>query len=197
MNGTVTCEPNFLHSFDISTTIFNDITISNTSNTSSTSTEQYQQFASTTSINNSLVDRLSTAVGALLILSVILSFFIIPLSLFLESAFSKILLIFLVFDACALFSALCMCYSIFRNEIAGAYAAAPEIDPKYWPISFGLGTWLLASAFVCRLLSNPILFIVYVTILLGVILLPILFLLICFCGLTWDLLTGPVGYLYV
>lgn len=74
MNGTVTCEPNFLHSFDISTTIFNDITISNTSNASSTSTEQYQQFTSTTSINNSLVDRLSTAVGALLILSVILSF---------------------------------------------------------------------------------------------------------------------------
>jgi hypothetical protein len=197
MNGTVNCEPNFLHAFDISAAIFDDIVASDTSNASSTSAEQYQQSTSTTSINNSLVYRLSSAVGALLILSVILGFFLIPLSLLLNSAFSKILLIFLVFDACALFSALCMCYSIFRNEVAGAYAAAPGVDPKYWPVSFGLGVWLLASAFVCRLLSNPILFIVFVTILLAAVLLPILFLLTCFCGMTWDFIAGPVLYFYV
>jgi hypothetical protein len=196
MNGTVNCEPNFLHAFDIYATIFDDIMASNTSNASSTSAEQYQQFTSTTSINNTLVYRLSTAVGALLILSVILGFFFIPLSLLLNSAFSKILLIFLVFDACELFSALCMFYSIFRNEVAGAYAAAPGIDPKYWPVSFGLGVWLLASAFVCRLLSNPILFIVLVTILLAAVLFPILFLLLCFCGMSPDVILIPVSPFY-
>jgi len=60
-----------------------------------------------------------------------------------------------------------MFYSIFRNEVAGAYAAAPEVDPKYWPVSFGLGAWLLAGAFVCRLLSGPIPFIAFVAILLA------------------------------
>jgi hypothetical protein len=196
-NGTVNCEPNFPNAFDISATIFEDIRASDTSNASSTSAEQYQQFTSPTSINKSLVRRLSAAIGALLILSVILSFSFIPLSLFLDSAFSKILLIFLVFDACALFSALCMFYSIFKNEVAGAYTAAPQVDPKHWPVSFGLGGGLLAIAFVCRLLSNPILFIVFVTILLAAVLLPILFVLMWFCGIAWNYITGPVLYFYV
>ena len=150
-NGTVKCEPGFPNAFDISATVFKDITASNAS---STSTEQYQQSISKTSINNSLVRSLSSAVGALLILSLMIGFSVIPLSLFLESAFSKILLVFFVFDACALFSSLCMFYSIFTNEVAGAYAAAPEVDQNNWQVSFGVGAWFLPIAFLCRLLCS-------------------------------------------
>lgn len=56
------------------------------------------------------------------------------------------------------------------------------MDPINWPVSFGLGVWLLAGAFGCRLLSNPILFIGFVALLLAVVLIPIAILLACCCG---------------
>ncbi|KAH8586346.1 hypothetical protein B0O99DRAFT_72994 [Bisporella sp. PMI_857] len=179
-NRTIDCQPKFLHSFNVSAATFADISPSNTSE-SEASSAALEQFTSTTSINHSLVRRLADAVGALLILSVILCFLFIPLSLFLGSGFSGILLIFLIFDACSLFSALCIFYSIFRNEIAGAYAATPTLDSNSWPVHFGLGAWLLVGAFGCRLLSNPILFIGFVALLLSIILIPIALLLAC-CG---------------
>jgi hypothetical protein len=186
-NKTINCQRNFLHSFNISAATFADIAPSNTS-----------EFTNAASINHSLVRRLSDAVGAILILSIILSFSFIPLSLSLESGFSKILLIFLAFDACALFSALCMIYSIFRNEIAGAYAATPNVDPINWPVSFGLGAWLLAGAFGCRLLSNPILFIGFVVLLLAVVLIPIAILLACCCGgAEYKVIVAPVSVFFV
>ncbi|KAF2180464.1 hypothetical protein K469DRAFT_592335, partial [Zopfia rhizophila CBS 207.26] len=197
--GTTNCQRQFPHSFNLTSTTLADISVLNTTNASTTPSQQYQDYTGTTSINHGLVHRLSTAVSALLILSVILSFLFIPLSIVLESAFSRILLIFLLFDACALLSALCMFYSIFRNEIAPAYEAAPEIKTKDWPVNFGLGAWMLVGAFGCRLLSNPILFIGFVGLLLAVVLLPIALLLMC-CGAgsaTYQVVLVPVTYFYV
>jgi hypothetical protein len=91
-----------------------------------------------------------------------------------------------------------MFYSIFRNEIAGAYAATPNVDPKDWPVSFGLGAWLLAGAFGCRLLSNPILFIGFVSILLAVVLIPVAVLLAC-CGggAGYEMVEAPINIFIV
>lgn len=183
-NGTTECQKRFPNSFDISAATFADVRATfNANDTSSPAgREQYDEYISATSINHSLVRRLSTAVSALLIFSAIISFACIPISFFLESAFSKILLIVLFVDACAQFAALGMSYSIFRNEVASAYAGSTMHNAKYWPVNFGLGFWLLVGSFLARLLSNPILFIAFVSILLVAILLPIMLLLLCCAG---------------
>jgi len=72
------------------------------------------------------------------------------------------------------------------------------VDPTNWPVSFGLGAWLLAGAFGCRLLSNPILFIGFVVLLLAVVLIPIAILLACCCGgAEYKVIVAPVSVFFV
>jgi hypothetical protein len=44
-----------------------------------------------------------------------------------------------------------MFYSIFRQEVAGAYSPV-EIPNE---VAFGYGAWFLVAVFLCRLVSNP------------------------------------------
>ena len=60
---------------------------------------------------------------------------------------------FVVLDCCAQCAAVGMVYSIFRNEIAGAYAAPVEINSTQWPVKFELGFWLLVGAAASRPLN--------------------------------------------
>jgi hypothetical protein len=134
---------------------------------SSNHTAQYQQYTSTISINHALVRRLSVVVAAILIFSVVLNFIFIPIRFIVYSpgfgwAGVEVVNIFMLMDMCAHFTAVCVTNLIMNKEVAGIYdTAAPEIRPRDWKATGGLGFWLLICAAVCRplywLLSAPLL----------------------------------------
>ncbi|CAG8949088.1 hypothetical protein HYFRA_00002217 [Hymenoscyphus fraxineus] len=159
-NGTLRCDASFPSSFDITALTFEDIGGSSSSNASSVNAEQFKQYASTTSINHPLVQRLSKAVAGILIASAICNLLLfIPMYFFVQyirpkSRIGKILSNLVVLDCCALCAAVGMVYSIFRNEVGGVYEhAAPEIHFTKWPVRFELGFWFLVGAAASRVLN--------------------------------------------
>jgi hypothetical protein len=158
MNGTVRCQRIFPNTFNITAATFADITASDSSNASLIYAEQSEQYMSTTSINHTLVHHLSKAVGAILIASVVLNFFFLPLHFFVDtskprSGAARILFIFVFLDLCGQGAAVGMVYLIIRNEVGGAYDVALEINSTHWPVKFGLGFWLLVAAAASRPLN--------------------------------------------
>jgi hypothetical protein len=154
----VRCQRIFPNTFNITAVTFADVTASNSSNASSTYEEQSEQYTSTTSINHTLVHHLSEALSAILIASVVLNFFFLPLRFFIDttkprSRATRILFIFVFLDCCGQCAAVGMVYLIFRNEVAGAYAAPVEINSTHWPVKFELGFWLLVGAAASRPLN--------------------------------------------
>ena len=154
-NVTVRCQHTFPNTFNITAATFADITASNNSNTYA---EQSEHYTSTTSINHTLAHHLSEAVSAILIASVVLNFFLLPLRFFVdtstpESGAARILFIFLFLDWCGQCAAVGMVYFIIRNEVAGAYSVALDINRTHWPVKLELGFWLLVGAAASRSLS--------------------------------------------
>lgn len=158
------CQRTFPNTFNITAVTFADIAGSNTSNTSSTYLEQSEKYGSTVSIKHTLVHRLSEAVGAVLIISVVLNFFFIPLRFLVNpsnpgSSVALALVTFVFLDLFGQCAAVGMVYVIFREEVARVYHTAPEIHSTKWPVKFEVGFWLLvgaaASRFLGFLLSTP------------------------------------------
>jgi len=155
-NSTVRCDHTFPNTFNITAVTFADISASDSSNTSSIYAEQSKQYANTTIINQTLVHQLSETVSALLITSVVLNFFFLPLPFFVDTSNprsrpAQILFIFVLLDCCAQSAAVGMVYLIIRNEVGGAYDVSLGIN-THWPSKFELGFWFLVGVAASRLL---------------------------------------------
>lgn len=151
MNDTTECQTGFTSSFNISTVVLADVNPSWLSaNASISSAAQQVEFPSATSIDHAQVKRLARAVAAILIISVLISFSAIPLTIW-KGPFNSYIFPFLAYDTLVLFAAVIIFYSIFRQEVAGAYS--PDEIPRK-PVLFGYGAWLLVAVFLCRLVTN-------------------------------------------
>ena len=166
-NGTKDCQRAFPNTFNIAAVAFADISGSNGSNTSPAYVEQFEQFTNTTTINHARDHKYAKATSGILIASVVLNFFFIPLRLIVDKSrprtkLARIFFLFVALDWFMLVGAVVMVYLIIRNEIAGIYFAKPTLQSKNWPVRFEIGFWLLVGAAACRplfgVLSTPGLF---------------------------------------
>jgi len=119
----------------------------------------YSSFVAGSNIQHETVGQLSTALGALLLVSVVLSFLLIPAVMTRRNGFSSTLIVPLVFDSLLLLACCTLMVSIYALEIWGlrSYGSSFSGSP-------GLGFWILIAAFVCRLLANPAVFIGYLVV---------------------------------
>jgi hypothetical protein len=142
--------------------------------------------------DRNLIKSMSQASGALLILSVILGFVMIPLSIVLDSGFSRYLLPILIFDSCSLLSVCGIIFAIYRTN---ASSTSIDLSEKSGP-----GFLLLVVALVLRLLCNPALFIVVALLCLSLFLCALWCVLACVGASTPDyveyVVYRPVGYFY-
>jgi hypothetical protein len=155
-NGTVRCQHTFPNTFNITAATFADVSAPNS--TSSAYAQQSHQYANTTSTDQTLVRRLSDAVGGLLIASVVLNFFFIPLRFIVDnsnprSKGARALFLFVFLDFCGQCASVGMVYLIIRKEISGAYTTALDIRTANWPVTFEVGFWLLVAAAAARPLN--------------------------------------------
>ncbi|KAF1997310.1 hypothetical protein P154DRAFT_537284 [Amniculicola lignicola CBS 123094] len=97
------------------------------------------------------VSKLAISLGVLLAISVVIGFITIGVAVTQPSGFSEINLLPLILDAILLLISLGLFSAIFILE---TFAKEPGVSITDF---VGVGAWLLLAAFMCRLLSNPVL----------------------------------------
>ncbi|KAH9210810.1 hypothetical protein DL95DRAFT_465474 [Leptodontidium sp. 2 PMI_412] len=144
-NGSTTCKSKFPSAFNLTSAIFTDITATNTTiPTSFTSSNTTSLPIS--KIKHTHVQHLSTATSTLLILSTLLNFLSLPISLFYPTCLSSLPYTLTLLDSLFLIPSIGLTYSIFRNE-TGLLFPGTKIG-----VSFEIGFLLLVAAAGTRVL---------------------------------------------
>lgn len=144
-NGSTTCKSKFPSAFNLTSAIFTDITATNTTiPTSFTSSNTTSLPIS--KIKHTHVQHLSTATSTLLILSTLLNFLSLLISLFYPTCLSSLPYTLTLLDSLFLIPSIGLTYSIFRNE-TGLLFPGTKIG-----VSFEIGFLLLVAAAGTRVL---------------------------------------------
>ena len=126
-----------------------------------------------------LVAKLGTAAGALLVCSILVGTVSTVVIMCSKSGFSSSAILLLIFDSAILLAALCLWSSVFFIDFSINDGLGDTQPGGYLLQVVGLGSWLMLAAFLCRLLSQPILLLGFVGLLVFLALLPLLVLIGC------------------
>jgi len=126
----------------------------------SSAAAEYNNFAGLTGTQHSTATKISTALGSLLIVSILISFISLALCATRKSGFSDTLLIPLFIDSVVLLACCSLAFTLFMLKIFSVSSDYTS-DSTALQATVGIGFWLLIAAFMCRLLSNPVLLLSY------------------------------------
>ncbi|KAF2457350.1 hypothetical protein BDY21DRAFT_23202 [Lineolata rhizophorae] len=187
-DGETACEAKFPYSFNMAALILSDIPdLGLNDDDIAFAAEVYEDYVDDEWVNHELVGRLAIARGALLIVSIFIGFVTMGASLTQSSGWSTPIFLPLIIDtlvlyACAILSALIFAYEL--APFSPSYAAATANSSGQLIIDIvDVGTWLLVAAIVCRLISNPVLFLGFLLVHAVAIVMPLFIVLFCFSGL--------------
>ena len=176
------CSRQFPFTFNLASTVLQDI---GNATTPEQMDAEYKELVSQHSVPHGLVARISSAMGALLIVSAMTGFGSMILALTRTSGFSETLLPALFLDAAIGISCLGLYVSILVYEVFKRYPDATIADTTSNTL-VGIGTWLLIAMFGARLVSHPVVLISFLSLCFVLLLLPLCIafgiLMACCCG---------------
>jgi hypothetical protein len=166
--------------------ILEDISFSNDPNEDpATAATEYQQVMSTAAaMANNSPRKIATALGSLLLASVFIGLVTIGIGATRASGFSGALLIPETLDALILLACCILCFALLLEE--GTILNSTDQEYVGQSYVFGKAIILLCAAFISRLLSNPALFVAFLTLVALGSLLPLLFCLGCLYSVCCD-----------
>ena len=133
-------------------------------------------------IDHAFTGRLSTAIFALLIFSMILNVSALVTSLICGSGFALFVLIIGLIDEIILVTCIGIFIGVINHEV-GRYIPASvnlgDIDDK---AALGIGFWMLLALFVARVISHPMLFVLTIVICFSVVLIFLFLIFSCCLG---------------